>query len=164
LLLVSSIRQREESRRYNGDRDDVDNDESTIERYQHPRQKQRQRQQQLHHLRAQPLPPRMRFLLFYIDPCTSCSPWICEGNTSFHLRLNDILFLGASSLNNQPFDIGTDNNKNNYNSNNDNSNGASTSSIFDRAHLLFGVDEGTGGEFMDWFEWVNCIESRIASE
>ena len=81
-----------------------------------------------------------------------------EGTTSFQFRLNDILFLGASSLYNQPFDIGTENNNNNsINRNNNISNGASTSSIVERAHLLFGIDEGTGGDFADGYEWVNCM-------
>ena len=160
-----SIRRREEFRCNDCDHDDVDEDLSTNKRYRQQRDQQRQRQRQLHHLGAQPLPPRIRFLHFYIDPCTSCSPWMREGATSFHFRLNDILFLGASSLYNQPFDIGTENNNNNsINRNNNISNGASTSSIVERAHLLFGIDEGTGGEFVDGFEWVNSIESRIASE
>jgi hypothetical protein len=182
-----SIRRWGECRR-DGDRDDVYNDESTNERNQQqqtpqPQQQQgqqqqqqekqqRQQKQQQYPLRARPLSPRMRFFDFYIDQYASCSPWVRDGMTSFQFRLNNILFLGASSLYNQSFDIGTVNNNNNNNSTNNNhssnisnvSSGTCTFSTFERAHLLFGIDEGTGGEFMDGFDWVNCIESLIAGE
>jgi hypothetical protein len=29
-----------------------------------------------------------------------------------------------------------------------------------RTTLVFKIDEGTGGEFMDGYEWVNCITSH----
>ena len=134
-----SIRRRGD---FSGDRDeDHDKHESTNEQ-------QRQRLRQL----TRPLSPRARYLDFYIDPGTTCSPWVREGMTSFHFRLHDVLFLGASSLNNRSFDIGSVDDKNN-NAAND----VATSSIAERAHLLFGIDEGTGGDFADGFEWVNCM-------
>ena len=126
-----------------GDRDrdeDHDENESTNER-------QRQRRRHL----TRPLPPRTRYLDFYIDPDTTCSPWVRGGTTSFHFRLTDVLFLGASSLNNRSFDIGS------VDDNSIAANDAATSSTAERAHLLFRIDEGTGGDFADGFEWVNCI-------
>jgi hypothetical protein len=110
-----------------------------------------EQQRQLRRQLTRPLPPRTRYLDFYIDPDTTCSPWVREGTTSFHFRLHNVLFLGASSLNNRSFGIGSADNKNNA------TNDVATSSIAERAHLLFGIDEGTRGDFTDGFEWVNCM-------
>jgi hypothetical protein len=111
----------------------------------------KEQQRQLRRQLTRPLPPRARYLDFYIDPHTTCSPWVREGTTSFHFRLHDVLFLGASSLNNRSFGIGS------VDDNNNATNDVATSSIAERAHLLFGIDEGTGGDFADGYEWVNCM-------
>ena len=92
-------------------------------------------------MQCQPLVPRARYYDFFVGPKTTCQPWIRNGVTSFHFRLACLHFLGKSSLLPSSFD----GNSSNHESHN-----------IDGVDLLFSIDEGTGGDFADGFEWVNC--------
>mmetsp|Transcript_14588 Transcript_14588/g.31739 ORF Transcript_14588/g.31739 Transcript_14588/m.31739 type:complete len:712 (+) Transcript_14588:46-2181(+) len=102
--------------------------------------------QDIEELSQQPLTPRTRYLDLFIGLETKCQPCVPEGTSSFHFRLNCISLLGASSLS-QSFD------------NNDNGNHCKCQTSLNNTSvdLLFGVDEGTGGDFMDGFDWVNTL-------
>lgn len=93
-----------------------------------------------------PLVPRARYFDFLIDPETTCQPWVRNGVTSFHFRLHNLHFLGASSLQQLPSD--------DHDSNIE-------SHSFERVELLFCVDDETGGDFADGFEWVNCASILV---
>lgn len=96
-------------------------------------------------LQQQPLLPRVRYLDFYIGPETTCQPWVRNGTTSFHFRLHSIAYLGAFSLHQSSGDIEVSDVDNIH--------------TIESVNLLLGVDEETGGDFADGFEWVNCISN-----
>ena len=61
---------------------------------------------------------------------------------TFHFRVDNIILLGSSTLNNDS---------------NDNK------ATGQKVNLLFSVDEGTGGALADGFEWVSSISQNAAS-
>ena len=88
----------------------------------------------------EPLPSRVRYYDFFITKRTKCQPCIPEGASSqlFHFQLYNIHFLGASTICQSktiitPHENGVD--------------------------LLFSIDEGSGGDFIDGFDWVNEFSS-----
>ncbi|KAL9190476.1 hypothetical protein ACHAXT_007687 [Thalassiosira profunda] len=84
---------------------------------------------------------RRRHRDFWIGPQTQCTPCMPEGTSAFHFRLEGIRLLGASTLGGRHY-----------------INGSGTS-----MDLLLSVDEGTGGSFIDGYEWVTAL-SGAASE
>ena len=83
----------------------------------------------------------------FIGSKTKCEPCLLAAATgsgtmsSFHFRLDRVNLLGASSLRQISTSQTTSNNEN-------------EKRLVD---LFFGVDEGTGGEFVDGFDWVNAL-------
>ena len=87
----------------------------------------------------QPLSYRTRYFDLFVTTQTKCQPCIPDGNSTFQFELIGAQLLGASSLSScdqSPPDTTFNNNK---------------------VDLLFSIDEGTGGDFMDGFEWVNAF-------
>ncbi len=101
-------------------------------------------------MQLRPLVPRVRYFDFFVGPTTTCQPWVRNGATSFHFRLADLHLLGSSSSLYQCFA-------------DDNASNLDTRRI-ESVDLLFGVDEETGGDFADGFEWVNCVSREPMEE
>ena len=88
--------------------------------------------------KAGPIPSRIRYLDLFIGTQTKCQPCIPDGTSSFKFQLSNIRLLGASS-NSSPSQPST------------------STSLNEQIDIVLSVDEGTGGDFMDGFEWVNTL-------
>ena len=88
--------------------------------------------------KAGPIPSRIRYLDLFIGTQTKCQPCIPDGTSSFKFQLSNIRLLGASS-------------------NSSSSQPSTSTSLNEQIDIVLSVDEGTGGDFMDGFEWVNTL-------
>ena len=86
----------------------------------------------------QPLSYRTRYFDLFVTTRTKCQPCIPDGKSTFQFELIGAQLLGTSSLSpcQSPPDTTFNNNK---------------------VDLLLSIDEGTGGDFMDGFEWINAF-------
>ena len=128
------------------------------------------------------IPRRLRYRDYYIDPATTtCTPCIINGETIFQFQLKDVIFLGtsaaavspcasSSSLVQQESQQLHDIERNAIEDNKTNSDDGvdvvlttniSSTIIPTRTTLVFKIDEGTGGDFMDGYDWVNCITGHL---
>jgi hypothetical protein len=148
-------------------------------------QQQELRQNNCNSSGCKSLPRRLRYRDYYIDPATTtCTPCIQNGETIFHFHLKDVIFLGAGgatatavspcasfSLVQQQSHPLHDTERNDIAENktilddgvNVVTTNISSTIIPTRTTLVFKIDEGTGGDFMDGYEWVNCISSHCNS-
>ena len=106
-------------------------------------------------IHQQHLASRVRYWDYLIGARTKCEPSMQEGASSFHFRLDCARLLGASSL-------CRSSDKNGDNTNNDGKEEQFPLSndlvaAYRTTSILFSVDEGTGGAFMDGYEWVNAL-------
>jgi len=88
--------------------------------------------------KAGSLPSRTRYLDLFIGTQTKCQPCIPDGTSSFKFQLSNIRLLGASSNSSSQSDT-------------------TSTSLNEQINIILSVDEGTGGDFMDGFEWVNTL-------
>jgi len=86
-----------------------------------------------------PLISRTRYLDLFIGTQTKCQPCIPDGTSSFKFQLSNIHLLGASTTSSPS------------------SQSTTSTSLNEQINIMLSVDEGTGGNFMDGFEWVNTI-------
>lgn len=92
-------------------------------------------------IETEPLSPRPRYFDFLVDTKTRCQACVpSTASSGFQFQVSCIQFLGCSTIGNdcKP-------------------NGVAT--FTERVDLFFSVDEGSGGDFIDGFEWVNALSA-----